>query len=155
MFAIDNVGSQLRRAETLGRHGRHPDHAMSGTLSTQFHAYLRARHPQAAGEGGAAGETQVALWDRFGLTAEVFAAEVAGFTGLERVSLRELMAALPAVSRVIFKACKIGTPLVTSVPSVRAKREIAVLRFKLPKSGMRSLKLSMTSRPLPVRPTRL
>jgi len=59
MFAIDNVGSQLRRAETLGRHGRHPDHAMSGTLSTQFHAYLRARHPQAAGEGGAAGETQV------------------------------------------------------------------------------------------------
>ena len=98
MFAIDNVGSQLRRAETLGRHGRHPDHAMSGTLSTQFHAYLRARHPQAAGEGGAAGETQVALWDRFGLTAEVFAAEVAGFTGLERVSLRELMAALPAVS---------------------------------------------------------
>jgi len=29
------------------------------------------------------------------------------------------MAALPAVSRVIFNACKIGTPLVTSVPSVR------------------------------------
>ena len=65
------------------------------------------------------------------------------------------MAALPAVSRVIFKACKIGTPLVTSVPSVRAKREIAVLRFKLPKSGMRSLKLSIASRPLRVRPMKL
>ena len=72
MFAIDNVGHQLRRAETLGRHGRNPDHAMSGTLSTQFHAYLRERHPQATREGGAAGATQIALWDRFGLTAEVF-----------------------------------------------------------------------------------
>ncbi|WP_316180600.1 GspE/PulE family protein [Bradyrhizobium sp. SZCCHNRI1009] len=71
---------------------------MSGTLSTQFHAYLRERHPQAAGEGGAAAETQIALWDRFGLTADVFAEEVAGFTGLERVALRELLAALPAVS---------------------------------------------------------
>ena len=45
---------------------------MSGTLSTQFHAYLRERHPQATREGGAAGATQIALWDRFGLTAEVF-----------------------------------------------------------------------------------
>jgi len=71
---------------------------MSGTLSTQFQAYLRERHPQAMGEGGAAGETQTALWDRFGLTADVFAEEVAGFTGLQRVALRELMAALPVVS---------------------------------------------------------
>src|SRR5204863_824738 len=62
------------------------------------------------------------------------------------------MAALPAVSRVMFNACKIGTPLVTNVPSVRAKREIAVLRFKLPKSGIRSLKLSMSNRPRRVRP---
>ena len=36
------------------------------------------------------------------------------------------MTELPAVSRVIFKACKIGTPLVTRVPSVRLKREIAL-----------------------------
>jgi len=35
---------------------------------------------------------------------------------------------------------------------VRAKREIAVFRFKLPKSGMRSLKLSMSNRPRRVRP---
>ncbi len=97
MFAINNVGSPLRSAVTMCRHGRHPDHAMSGTLSTQFHAYLRQRHPQASGDGGAAGETQIALWDRFGLTAEVFAQEAASFTGLERVSLRDLMAATPAV----------------------------------------------------------
>lgn len=97
MFAIDNVGRQLRGAETLGRHGRHPDHAMSGTLSTQFQAYLRERHPRASGDVAAAGEAQTALWDKFGLTAEVFAQEVADFTGLERAPLRDLLAAQPAV----------------------------------------------------------
>ncbi|CCE03135.1 GspE/PulE family protein [Bradyrhizobium sp. STM 3809] len=68
---------------------------MSGMLSTQFHDYLRQRHPQ-AGDSAAAGEAQVALWDRFGLSAEMFAEEAARFTGLERVSLRELLAAAPA-----------------------------------------------------------
>ncbi|CCD89623.1 General secretion pathway protein E [Bradyrhizobium sp. ORS 285] len=71
---------------------------MSGTLSTQFQDYLRQRHPQ-AGERDAAGEAQVALWDRFGLSAEVFAEEAARFTGLERVSLRELLAAAPATAQ--------------------------------------------------------
>ena len=52
------------------------------------------------------------------------------------------MTVLPAVSRVMLSACKIGTPLVTSVPSVREKREIAVLRSRSPKSGTRSLKRS-------------
>jgi hypothetical protein len=45
--------------------------------------------------------------------------------------------------------------LVTSVPSVRENREIAVLRFKLPNSGMRSLKLSIMNRPPRVRPMNL
>ncbi|CCD94822.1 General secretion pathway protein E (Type II traffic warden ATPase) [Bradyrhizobium sp. ORS 375] len=71
---------------------------MSGTLSTQFHAYLRQRHPQAPADDGAADGTQIALWDRFGLSAEAFATEVTSFTGLERVALRELLAASPAVS---------------------------------------------------------
>ncbi|MDU3132947.1 MAG: type II/IV secretion system protein, partial [Bradyrhizobium sp.] len=69
---------------------------MSGTLSTQFQAYLRQRHPQRSGEP--AGDTQLALWDRFGLSAEAFAEEAVQFTGLDRASLRELMAAPPAVS---------------------------------------------------------
>ena len=69
---------------------------MSGTLSTQFQAYLRQRHPQRSGEP--AGDTQLALWDRFGLSAEAFAEEAVQFTGLDRASLRELMAATPAVS---------------------------------------------------------
>ncbi|MGJ5181210.1 GspE/PulE family protein [Bradyrhizobium oligotrophicum] len=70
---------------------------MSGTLSTQFQAHLRQRHPSAPGSGGAADQPQAALWDCFGLTAEVFAEEAARFTGLQRASLRELMAAAPAV----------------------------------------------------------
>ncbi|CAL79983.1 General secretion pathway protein E (Type II traffic warden ATPase) [Bradyrhizobium sp. ORS 278] len=70
---------------------------MSGMLSTQFHDYLSQRHPQAA-DSGAAGEAQVALWDKFGLSAEAFAEEAARFTGLERVSLRELLAAVPATA---------------------------------------------------------
>ena len=62
---------------------------------------------------------------------------------------------LPAVSRVIFKACKMGTPLVTSVPRVRAKREIAVLRVRSPKSGTRNLNLIDASAPAGVRATNL
>ena len=58
---------------------------------------------------------------------------------------------LPAVSRVMLSACKIGTPLVTNVPSVREKREIAVLRIKSPKSGTRSLKRSIIDLPARVR----
>ena len=57
------------------------------------------------------------------------------------------MTVLPAVSRVMLSACRIGTPLVTSVPSVREKREIALLRSMSPKSGTRSLKRSIRTRP--------
>src|SRR5450759_1388934 len=42
------------------------------------------------------------------------------------------MTVLPAVSRVMLSACRIGTPLVTSVPSVRENREMAVFRIKSP-----------------------
>ena len=41
------------------------------------------------------------------------------------------MTVLPAVSRVMLSACRIGTPLVTSVPSVREKREIELLRVQV------------------------
>jgi hypothetical protein len=65
------------------------------------------------------------------------------------------MTMLPAVSRVIVRACKIGTPLVTRVPRVREKREIEVLRIKSPKSGARSLIRSSAARPALVRATSL
>ena len=48
------------------------------------------------------------------------------------------MTELPAVSRVMLRAWRIGTPLVTSVPSVREKREMELLRVRSPKSGRRS-----------------
>ena len=44
-------------------------------------------------------------------------------------------------------ACKIGTPLLTSVPSVRVKREIATLLITGPTAGNLSWVLSQTSRP--------
>src|SRR5256886_8187135 len=45
---------------------------------------------------------------------------------------------LPAVARVMFSACKIGTPLVTNVPRVREKREIAVFRSEEHTSELQS-----------------
>ena len=65
------------------------------------------------------------------------------------------MTAFPAVSRVMFNACKIGTPLVTRVPSVRVKREMELLRMRSPKSGARSLTRSIIARPAAVFAKRL
>src|SRR5476649_2339231 len=45
---------------------------------------------------------------------------------------------LPAVSRVILSAWRMGTPLLISVPNVRANREMAVLLVKSPKTGTRN-----------------
>ena len=50
---------------------------------------------------------------------------------------------LPAVSRVMLSAWRIGTPLVTSVPSVRLKPRDRAFAVRSPKSGIRSLILSM------------
>ena len=44
-----------------------------------------------------------------------------------------LMMTLPAVSLTMVSACKMGTPLLTSVPSVRVKREMATLLMTGPK----------------------
>ena len=62
---------------------------------------------------------------------------------------------LPAVSRVMLSACRMGTPLVTRVPSVRLKREMALFLIRSPKSGTRSLIASMMAKPFSVRPARL
>ena len=61
------------------------------------------------------------------------------------------MILLPAVRPVIVSASRIGTPDETSVPSVRVKRAIAVLRIKSPKIGTRSMNLSMRNLPRSVR----
>ena len=48
----------------------------------------------------------------------------------------------PEVSFTIVSACKIGTPLLTSVPKVRVNRAIATLLTTGPKTGTISLNLS-------------
>ena len=58
---------------------------------------------------------------------------------------------LPAVRAVIVSASRMGTPEETSVPSVRVKRAIAVLRIRSPKTGTRSRKPSIGERPRSVR----
>ena len=55
--------------------------------------------------------------------------------------------AFPAVSRVIFNACKMGTPLVTSVPNVRLNREIELFRVRSPNNGSFNLIRSIITRP--------
>src|SRR5665213_1636059 len=57
------------------------------------------------------------------------------------------MMTLPAVSLTMVSACKIGTPLLTSVPSVRQKREMETLLMTWPVGGMTSLVLSQMRRP--------
>src|SRR5436190_5226360 len=58
---------------------------------------------------------------------------------------------LPDVSLTIVSACRIGTPLLTNVPNVRQKREMATLLKTGPSTGILSLTLSTTCRPLLVR----
>src|SRR5260221_2083159 len=62
---------------------------------------------------------------------------------------------LPAVSLTIVRAWRIGTPLLTRVPRVRVKREIATLLTTGPRTGILSLNLSQTRRPNLVRTNRL
>src|SRR5271154_2162254 len=59
-----------------------------------------------------------------------------------------LMMTLPAVSFTIVNDCKMGTPLLTSVPSVRVKREMATLLMTGPSAGILSLNLSQMRRPI-------
>ena len=54
------------------------------------------------------------------------------------------MMTLPAVSLTMVSACRMGTPLLTSVPSVRVKREMATLLMTGPRAGIFSLNLSQT-----------
>ena len=61
------------------------------------------------------------------------------------------MMTLPEVSLTMVSACRIGTPLLTRVPSVRVKREMATLLMTGPSTGMFSLKRSQTRRPGRVR----
>ncbi len=65
------------------------------------------------------------------------------------------MTEFSAVSRVMLSAWRIGTPLVTSVPSVRLNREIDVLRMMSPKTGIFSFSLSKKIRPASERASRL
>jgi hypothetical protein len=44
---------------------------------------------------------------------------------------RSAMCTLPLVSRVIISACRIGTPLASSVPNVRVKRPMIALQQKI------------------------
>jgi hypothetical protein len=62
---------------------------------------------------------------------------------------------LPAVSRVMLRAWRIGTPEVTRVPRVREKRETALLRWMSPSTGILSLMRVDALRPPLVRPQML
>ena len=55
--------------------------------------------------------------------------------------------ALPDVSRVMFSASRIGTPLATSVPSVRVVRATIFFSIKLPKIGILMMNRSQPMRP--------
>ena len=55
-----------------------------------------------------------------------------------------LMMTLPAVSLTIVRACKMGTPLLTSVPRVRVKRAMATRLMTGPNTGILSWSLSQT-----------
>ena len=55
--------------------------------------------------------------------------------------------ALPLVSRVMFSASKIGTPLATSVPSVRVVRARMFFSIRLPKIGTLMMNWSQPIRP--------
>ena len=55
--------------------------------------------------------------------------------------------ALPAVSRVMFSASRIGTPLETSVPRVRVVRARMFFSTSWPKIGILSVNMSQPMRP--------
>ena len=55
--------------------------------------------------------------------------------------------ALPLVSRVMFSASRIGTPLATSVPSVRVVRARMFFSIRLPKIGTLMMNWSQPMRP--------
>ena len=55
--------------------------------------------------------------------------------------------ALPVVSRVMFSASRIGTPLATSVPSVRVVRARMFFSMRLPKIGTLMMNWSQPMRP--------
>ncbi len=55
--------------------------------------------------------------------------------------------ALPAVSRVMLSASRIGTPLATSVPSVRVVRARMFFSMRLPKIGTLMMNWSQPMRP--------
>ncbi len=55
--------------------------------------------------------------------------------------------ALPAVSRVMFSASRIGTPVATSVPSVRVVRARMFFSIRLPKIGTLMMNWSQPMRP--------
>ena len=55
--------------------------------------------------------------------------------------------ALPEVSRVMFSASKIGTPLETSVPRVRVVRAIMFFSTSCPNTGTLSVNKSQPTRP--------
>src|ERR1035437_3719055 len=61
------------------------------------------------------------------------------------------MMTLPAVSLTMVRAWRMGTPLLTSVPRVRVKREMAILLTTGPTTGTLSLNLSKAWRPNLVR----
>ena len=55
--------------------------------------------------------------------------------------------ALPLVSRVMLRASRIGTPLATSVPSVRVVRARMFFSMRLPKIGTLMMNWSQPMRP--------
>lgn len=72
---------------------------MCGTSSTQFIEHLRrmcSAHPEGDAQTG---ERPTRTWEMFDLSAESFADEAARFSGLERITLREMMAAAPAIDQ--------------------------------------------------------
>jgi general secretion pathway protein E len=77
---------------------------MVSDLSTRFVAHLReTKHLAAADdlevlEPGSSGRRQAKLWELTDLSAGMFADEAAGFYGLERVTLQDMMTASPLVA---------------------------------------------------------
>ena len=78
---------------------------MTGDLSSQFVEYLRQRkhlavvdgHDDGTGQGGL-DRRQSKLWELAELSPGEFAEEAAGFFGLERITLQDMMSAVPLVS---------------------------------------------------------
>jgi general secretion pathway protein E len=72
---------------------------MSGTPSAQFIEHLRRLCPGHPEDATPMGERPARIWELFDVPAETFADEAARFCGLARITLRDMLAAAPAIDQ--------------------------------------------------------